>query len=227
MQLLNSIRYQNTLTKRFHHGTLSQHPIEWVSNWRWQGGLTNISISISFRQVCSLSHLLVLSNEFQIIIVSHARSFCFCVGNKFPDSSVRPSCSLWSPTHHAPREMFTIFVKKTMYQKMTIDKGVGEHVQLCRLVDTHRLFATDRPRRLDPRLHLLCQVSPHLLRPHTCQRKKTRQKDQSPWRQGEEIKVIGKSNWSGPTVLWHSLSCFWFVHNDLLLCLPSLIECVL
>ena len=112
MQLLNSIRYQNTLTKRFHHGTLSQHPIEWVSNWRWKGGLTNISISISFRQVCSLSQLLVLSNQFQIIIVSHARSFCFCVGNKFPDSSVRLSCSLWSPTHHAPRETFTIFVKK-------------------------------------------------------------------------------------------------------------------
>ena len=63
---------------------------------------------------------------------------------------------------------------------MTIEKGVGEHVQLCRLVNPHRLFSTDCPRRLDPRLHLLRQVRPHLLRSHTCQRKKTRQKDQSP-----------------------------------------------
>ena len=40
---------------------------------------------------------LILKFGIQTMLVSKSRSLCFCVGNKFLDSSVCLSCSLWTP----------------------------------------------------------------------------------------------------------------------------------
>ena len=104
-------------------------------------------------------------------------------------------------------------------------QGVGEHVQLRRILNTERLFWSDCPLHLDPELHFPSQACSCLLRCHTRQHKKAWQKDKT-WHpatgwQGKLKEVISELNRPWPAISCRSLCCRLPVLCDLLLYLSS------